>query len=147
MLDEPKQSRMIRRVALVIVGLACAVIAAGYTVSLLRMPPPASGPVSPVAAAPVSAAHPTSLAATDVGTIPYYLQNDPRWGSETVGGSDESMAAVGCTVTCVAMGLTAIGEPTNPLEVCRKLKDREEELVSIAIRGIRTACNNRVCEL
>jgi hypothetical protein len=116
---------MRRRVALVIVGLACAVIAAAYTVSLFKTPPRASGPLSPVPAVPVSAAPPTRQATTDVGTIPYYLQNDPRWGSETVGGSDESMAAVGCTVTCVAMGLTAIGEPMDPLEVCRKLKDRD----------------------
>lgn len=57
--------------------------------------------------------------------IPYWLQNDPQWGAETIGGSNERMATAGCTVTCVAMALSSLGYQTNPLQLCRDLKDRE----------------------
>jgi hypothetical protein len=57
--------------------------------------------------------------------VPYWLQNDPRWGSETIGGSDESMAAAGCTVTCAAMALAYLGHQTTPLDLCRELKARD----------------------
>jgi hypothetical protein len=53
---------------------------------------------------------------------PYYLQNDPQWGAETIGGSDEPMAGSGCTVACVAMGLSALGHQMNPSQACAKLK-------------------------
>jgi hypothetical protein len=61
-----------------------------------------------------------SLAAT----TPYCLQNDPQWGAETIGGSDEPMAGSGCTVACVAMGLSALGHQMNPSQACAKLKQQ-----------------------
>ena len=68
------------------------------------------------------AADASPLTKTPLGTIPYYLQNDPRWGADTIGGSEESLAAVGCTVTCVALGLTALGHAMTPAEACAGLK-------------------------
>jgi len=59
---------------------------------------------------------------TPLGKIPYYLQNDPAWGEETIGGSSERMAAAGCTVTCLAMGLTALGYAIDPFQACAGLK-------------------------
>jgi ABC-type bacteriocin/lantibiotic exporter with double-glycine peptidase domain len=56
--------------------------------------------------------------------VPYYLQNDPQWGAETLGGTNERMAAAGCTVTCMAMGLSALGYPIDPLQLCKALKER-----------------------
>lgn len=49
-----------------------------------------------------------------VGAVPYYLQTDPEWASETLGDSGETMGAAGCTVSCIAMGLSALGHPTDP---------------------------------
>jgi hypothetical protein len=72
---------------------------------------------------------PSSGGAADVtgtiGGIPYWLQGEPEWGDETLGGSGESMAAAGCTVTCVAMALTSLGHRVTPLELCRGLKARD----------------------
>ncbi|MHB0935458.1 MAG: hypothetical protein ACYC6A_03630 [Armatimonadota bacterium] len=68
------------------------------------------------------AADASPLTKTPLGTIPYYLQNDPRWGADTIGGSGESLAAAGCTVTCVALGLTALGHAMTPAEACAGLK-------------------------
>jgi hypothetical protein len=53
---------------------------------------------------------------------PYFLQNDPLWATEPIGGSNEPMASVGCTVTSVAMGLASLGQPINPQKLCRSLK-------------------------
>jgi hypothetical protein len=58
------------------------------------------------------------------GVTPYYLQNDPQWGAETIGGSDEPMAGSGCTVACVAMGLSALGHQMDPSQVCAELKQQ-----------------------
>ncbi len=56
--------------------------------------------------------------------VPYYLQNDVRWGAETIGGSGEQMAQAGCTVACVAMGLSSLGQDLNPSQVCARLKQQ-----------------------
>lgn len=56
--------------------------------------------------------------------LPYWLQNDPAWGNELIGGSNESMAGAGCTVTCVAMALSSLGYQATPLDLCRELKTR-----------------------
>lgn len=71
---------------------------------------------------PLPAAGESTPAMTPLGPIPYYLQNDPQWGAETIGGSDESMAAAGCTVTCLSMGLAALGYDMTPAQVCAGLK-------------------------
>jgi hypothetical protein len=81
-----------------------------------------------------------------IDSIPYWLQYDPQWGHETIGGSNESMAEAGCTVTCVAMVLSSFGYQTDPLQLCRDLKARNgftedgyviwSTVESIANRGI-----------
>jgi ABC-type bacteriocin/lantibiotic exporter with double-glycine peptidase domain len=40
---------------------------------------------------------------------PIYLQTDPRWIDQKIGGSQEKFGAVGCTVTCVSMALSHFG--------------------------------------
>lgn len=40
---------------------------------------------------------------------PIYLQNDPRWKEDKIGGSQETLGAVGCTVCCVSMALAHYG--------------------------------------
>lgn len=49
-----------------------------------------------------------------VAAVPFFRQGDPRWGGEQVGGSREPLAAVGCTVSCVAMALAQAGIPMDP---------------------------------
>lgn len=53
---------------------------------------------------------------------PIYLQNDPRWGDDTIGGSHESLAAVGCTVTSVSMALAHYGITLPPKQLNNLLK-------------------------
>lgn len=36
---------------------------------------------------------------------PIYLQKDPRWQEDTIGGSQETIGEVGCTLCCVSMAL------------------------------------------
>ncbi len=63
-----------------------------------------------------------SMQMASIGSIPFYLQGDPDWASLAIGGSGESMAAVGCTVTCISMGLSGLGYGMTPAEVCEDLK-------------------------
>lgn len=105
-----------KRGILITVGLLACVILATATFFLLRRSPRES---SPITARGGSA----DLGVTLRG-IPYYLQNDPQWAAEPVGGSNEPMAAVGCTVSALAMGLTAVGHPVDPLTLSRELKQR-----------------------
>lgn len=71
---------------------------------------------------PVPASGGSLITMTPLGQIPYYLQKDPRWGAETIGENHEKMATVGCTVTCLAMGLSALGYHVDPKQVCTRLK-------------------------
>lgn len=45
---------------------------------------------------------------------PNYLQTDPRWAEDTLGGTREKFANVGCTVCCLAMALDAHGVKVTP---------------------------------
>ena len=68
---------------------------------------------------PVSAeAVPLSAFATE----PIYLQTDPQWAGEKVGGSGEPLRWVGCTICCLSMALAHHGINLNPLELNQKLK-------------------------
>ena len=51
-----------------------------------------------------------------------YLQTDPRWREERIGGSDETLGAVGCTVCCIAMALEHHGIHVTPAELNARLK-------------------------
>lgn len=98
------------------VGLLACVILATAMLLLLRRAPSESGPITARGGS-------DNLSITIRG-IPYYLQNDPQWAAESVGGSNEQMASVGCTVSALAMGLTAVGHPVDPLTLSRDLKQR-----------------------
>lgn len=62
-----------------------------------------------------------------VSAIPtaYYLQRDARWADDKVGGTDESLARVGCTVCSLAMALDHYGVRIAPKELNNYLKENE----------------------
>jgi hypothetical protein len=62
---------------------------------------------------------------TALASHPIYLQTDPRWAKEKVGGSGESIRKVGCTVCCLSMALAQHGIRLNPAELNRKLKEAD----------------------
>ena len=45
---------------------------------------------------------------------PHHCQSDPAWARETIGGSEESIGAVGCTLCCVSMAFNHFGITTEP---------------------------------
>lgn len=49
-----------------------------------------------------------------VQNVSYFLQNDPRWASDTLGASAYKMAGSGCLVSSVASSLCAQGMDTDP---------------------------------
>ena len=53
---------------------------------------------------------------------PFYLQRDPRWKDQTVGGSGESLGKVGCTVASLAMALHHYGLAMTPAQLNESLK-------------------------
>lgn len=70
---------------------------------------------------PIAATGGEPLGIYSVASVPYYLQTDTSWADLALGESDEKMANAGCTVCCVAMGLSALGHPMDPGEVCHEL--------------------------
>ena len=44
----------------------------------------------------------------------HYLQTDPRWADEAIGGSGELLRDVGCTICSAATAMTAIGPAITP---------------------------------
>ncbi|MBN8248217.1 MAG: hypothetical protein J0L84_12330 [Verrucomicrobia bacterium] len=56
---------------------------------------------------------------------PTYLQADPRWAAETVGGSGEPLRRVGCTLCCLSMALAHHGMTNDPAALNRMLKDHD----------------------
>jgi len=61
-------------------------------------------------------------APTRVAEGPIYLQTDPRWASDTLGGSGETLSEAGCVVCCVAMALDALGVDLHPGQLNARLK-------------------------
>ena len=104
---------MRRRRVFVLAGIALSGLAAGG-VLLLRQRSAGGEPVASVGG--------RSLTISGIGIVPYYLQNDPRWATETIGGTGGTMTAAGCTVSCIAMGVSALGHPMDPRDVCAALK-------------------------
>ncbi len=47
----------------------------------------------------------------------HFRQRDPKWGKETIGGSSETIRAVGCTLCSVAMAVSDLGHPITPSEL------------------------------
>src|SRR6266545_2793433 len=58
-------------------------------------------------------------------STPHYLQRDPRWENDTIGGTSERLARVGCTVCSLAMALDHYGARTTPKELNDFLKQNE----------------------
>jgi len=52
----------------------------------------------------------------------FFLQTDPRWENDTIGGSGESLKNAGCTLSCLAMALHAHGIRQTPAELNALLK-------------------------
>jgi len=46
-----------------------------------------------------------------------FLQKDPRWGSEQLGKSSDTMASDGCLVTATSMALANLGFQTTPSDL------------------------------
>jgi uncharacterized protein YvpB len=61
------------------------------------------------------------LTLTAIST-PNYLQRDSRWAEDTVGGTQETLASVGCTVCSLAMALDHYGVKLTPKELNDFLK-------------------------
>src|SRR5262245_48878003 len=55
----------------------------------------------------------------------HYLQNDPAWKDDTIGGSGERLERVGCTVSSLAMAFDHYGIKTTPRELNEFLKANE----------------------
>ena len=53
---------------------------------------------------------------------PFYLQRDPRWKDQTIGGSGESLGKVGCAVASLAMALHRYGVEMTPAQLNESLK-------------------------
>jgi len=60
-----------------------------------------------------------------IASGPVFLQTNPEWADERIGGSREPLRWVGCTICCLSMALACHGIELNPLELNRKLKEIE----------------------
>lgn len=54
--------------------------------------------------------------------LPIYKQNDPQWAKEKLGNTEESLAAVGCTISSVCMALAHYGITISPKQLNDRLK-------------------------
>jgi hypothetical protein len=108
---KPAAKRIAILVALVAVGVVA--LAAWWFLPGRR----AEVRLSPVSAEAV----PRSALATE----PIYLQTDPKWADEKIGGSGEPLRWVGCTVCCLSMALAHHGVMEDPAELNRKLKEAD----------------------
>ena len=45
---------------------------------------------------------------------PYFLQGDPKWADEKIGGSGETIGWVGCTLCSLAMAICDLGQKIDP---------------------------------
>lgn len=45
---------------------------------------------------------------------PHFMQNDPRWATDKIGGSGETIRGVGCAMCSVASAALHLGEKTDP---------------------------------
>ncbi|HSI12917.1 MAG TPA: cysteine peptidase family C39 domain-containing protein [Chthoniobacter sp.] len=107
---------MKRRTWLVIVAIFAVV---GVTVwwCWLRPHPPAKRVAGAGLSPWAEEAVPRSVLAADK----IYLQADPRWAHDKIGGSGEELRAVGCTNCCLCMALAQHGIVIDPAELNQKL--------------------------
>jgi hypothetical protein len=67
----------------------------------------------------------SSMVLTNIAVEPFYFQGDARWGKDPIGGSAETLSAVGCTVASLSMAATQLGVPMNPGQLNAKLKEAD----------------------
>jgi hypothetical protein len=58
----------------------------------------------------------------EISQSPFFLQTDARWSNDEIGGSRESLRAVGCTICSVSMALAHHGIEMTPAQLNEKLK-------------------------
>jgi len=56
---------------------------------------------------------------------PHFLQSDPLWGADSLGGTADSLAEVGCAVASAAMALASRGVDTDPGSLNAFLRNKE----------------------
>ena len=66
---------------------------------------------------------PENIERTLLASETFHLQTDPRWADETVGGSGERLASVGCTLCCVSTAQSHHGLSISPGELNRRIKE------------------------
>jgi hypothetical protein len=102
------------RKRVLIIGLSVVLVAVGFWISRnlrerTEAIPPRGGESLVVASIPTA----------------NYLQRDSRWADETIGGTAESLARVGCTVCSLAMALDHYGVRVTPKELNDYLKKND----------------------
>lgn len=105
-----------KRHIITLLGVVC--ILGIITIGLLQWRTAAQYPNALAAVGGENITTPTALV---MGKYPYYRQADPAWATLPVGSDGETMAAVGCTLTSIAMGLSGLGHPLTPGDVNEKL--------------------------
>ena len=65
---------------------------------------------------------PSATEASDSPAGLIYLQTDPRWRNDEIGGSGERLESVGCVVCCICMALEQRGVHLNPRQLNELLK-------------------------
>ncbi|MDO9100254.1 MAG: cysteine peptidase family C39 domain-containing protein [Caldisericota bacterium] len=75
----------------------------------------------PASVSPIASAGGKTARVKPVGGEVFYLQNDPAWADVSLGSSDEKMGAAGCTVACIAMGLSSVDQAVDPRQVVEGL--------------------------
>jgi hypothetical protein len=61
----------------------------------------------------------------DFSVTPIFLQTDARWANNEIGGSRETLRAVGCTICSVSMALAHYGIEMRPDELNEQLKTKQ----------------------
>src|SRR5688572_25269564 len=54
----------------------------------------------------------------------HYLQHDPSWASDPIGGSGKPLREVGCAICCLSMALAQYGIDRTPGQLNHGLKQR-----------------------
>lgn len=55
----------------------------------------------------------------------HYLQKDPRWANDPIGGSGKPLREVGCAICCLSMALSQYGIHRTPAQLNRDLKQSD----------------------
>jgi hypothetical protein len=72
----------------------------------------------------IAAAGGASEATYQLSESAFFLQTDARWSNDEIGGSRESMGAVGCAICSVSMALAHHGIEMTPGQLNEKLKTK-----------------------